>query len=333
MPDDVRQRLLEDPIRREGDARGSAAWMPSTVTWTGRPESRACSTRRSSWSRPGLRREGRRALVGAQHAEEPPHLCHRLACGRLHTAQVVGLPRELRRQPPANRLGLDGDDADRVRDDVVELAGDATPLLGDSRGRLALALALGEKYELVCLTDALANQATDPPRAAEEEAESDDVTRRGLASGGERGKERDSGGGHEVCQPAFDGGAHRVARENDGAEQGQRRIGIEHDETCDRTYERERWDATANGEGREEERGEERMRPRTAGGEAERRLQLGGCDERPGDRGVDEELALRQNLHNADGSSVLQARASAVRPISTARRSADWPSAIAPRRR
>jgi hypothetical protein len=42
----------------------------------------------------------------------------------------------------AERLGLDDDQADVVRDDVVELLGDAQPLLGDRALGQQLALAV-----------------------------------------------------------------------------------------------------------------------------------------------------------------------------------------------
>ena len=83
-----------------------------------------------------------RIVVGAQHGEDLAHLVHRRSGRRLHGGQrgdrrvgVVGADE-------AAGSGLHGDHAHRVGQDVVQLAGDAQPLLGDGSPGLLLALSL-----------------------------------------------------------------------------------------------------------------------------------------------------------------------------------------------
>ena len=97
----------------------------------------------------GERRHGHRpAVVGgivvaAQHAEHLAQLVHRLAAGALDVGeQVLGGVRP-GRQVAAGGRRLDHHHADRVGDDVVQLAGDARPLLGDPLAGEDLPLPLG----------------------------------------------------------------------------------------------------------------------------------------------------------------------------------------------
>ena len=87
----------------------------------------------SSCADPRLRRETGRLAVVAQGAQEPPQLRHRFPAGRLDGEQrglrLVGR----RAEDLACRAGLDDHDADRVRDDVVQLARDVPALFGRRR--------------------------------------------------------------------------------------------------------------------------------------------------------------------------------------------------------
>ena len=143
----------------------------------------------------------------------------------------------------------------------MQLARDPRSLLLDGRGGLALPLAVGEPHDLVRLQDALAHEPADPPRAAEEEPERHEVARDGLAADGEPREQGGSGCRDEVGAAAGDSSADRVARENDRAEERQRRVGIEHDESRHCGGEGEERDAPANGERREEKRCQQRVQP------------------------------------------------------------------------
>jgi hypothetical protein len=100
-----------------------------------------------------LRSQRRRLAVAAQHPEQPPHLGQGLPRRGLDSGEVLGLAGMLGTEPAAYRLGLDRDHADRVRHDVVQLAGDPAALLRGHRGRLRLALSLeavGPCHRLLC---------------------------------------------------------------------------------------------------------------------------------------------------------------------------------------
>ena len=174
--DHVGQRLLDDPVGRQVDARGQVARLavarhvdpharargpgdqPVQVGQPGRGvqrRSRPAGGRRRARLGPGTgagagtqhradRRSGTaRSRVGVvglpQRAQHPAHLVQRLAAGGLDGAERV---------PGVTRLGvdhvlavarLDRDHAHAVRDHVVQFPGDAQSLLGDGlAGRLVL---------------------------------------------------------------------------------------------------------------------------------------------------------------------------------------------------
>ena len=89
----------------------------------------------------GLRGECGRVVVRTQDREESSHLAQRLRCRPLdrvdRASRVVGILRQ--RVPGAARL--EHDHADRVRDDVVQLARDPRALLGASEARTLVAFA------------------------------------------------------------------------------------------------------------------------------------------------------------------------------------------------
>ena len=82
---------------------------------------------------PRLRRERGDLVLLAHDPDEPPHLRQRLAPRLLDGHQCLPLAFLLGLEQAPDRARLHGHDADRVREDVVELAGDPDPLLGDRR--------------------------------------------------------------------------------------------------------------------------------------------------------------------------------------------------------
>ena len=108
---------------------GSETGSPSTLSSTGSPDWRTCSTSAGSVPSPGC---GARAAVSSSVRmipTEPPHLGERLATGLLDGEQRLTLALLLRRQPPADGARLHRHHADRVGKHVVQLARDPVPLL------------------------------------------------------------------------------------------------------------------------------------------------------------------------------------------------------------
>ena len=121
---------------------GSSCGSPSTSSSTGRPGLAHRADQDVDRAHRRLRRElGHRPLL-AQQADEPPHLGERLASGRLDRLEGLPLALLLGAQQPPDRSCLHGHHGDRVRDDVVELARDPLPLLGDRAFRGSRTLGL-----------------------------------------------------------------------------------------------------------------------------------------------------------------------------------------------
>ncbi len=164
----VRQRLLDDAICGE-----VKSWRQRNCIALGAHVDRyaggaGVGDEPADMLESGLRCE-RSGAVGAQDSEQPSHLRHRLAGGVLDVLEVVDLRGLISVQAAAHGLRLDGDDADAVRDDVVQLARDAPAFVGD-RALLALGLTLPKVLSfLIELADAggaLAQRVAHAPRPA-----------------------------------------------------------------------------------------------------------------------------------------------------------------------
>jgi hypothetical protein len=121
-----------------------------------------------------LRGERKLLVALPQHPEKAPHLGERLdpAC----FDRVEGFPClfRLRRERAPSAARLNDDDADRVCDDIVELARDPNSLLRDRRASPLLALALRRqrpRLEVPLAEPAMADRATGQPRPADDEEE------------------------------------------------------------------------------------------------------------------------------------------------------------------
>ena len=144
MLERVGQALLDDAVGREVDrGREREAARPRRAACTGRPARPTSSSSASSRSRPGLRGELDVLAVGAHRAEQAAHLGQRRAAGLLDAPQRVAVLRERLGEPVPDGADLEHHHADRVGDDVVELACDPRALLGDGDARRRLALPLG----------------------------------------------------------------------------------------------------------------------------------------------------------------------------------------------
>jgi len=76
---------------------------------------------------------------GAQHPEELAQLSHGRARGLADDLDVLYSLHGLAGQQRGRRVGLDGDQADVVRDHVVQFPGDPGPLLGRGQRHLPVA--------------------------------------------------------------------------------------------------------------------------------------------------------------------------------------------------
>ena len=143
MPECVGERLLDDPVGRDVDARRQVARLSL--------DDEVCveSGIGDLVDQLGQAREARRrgerqiALVFTQHAEQAPHLVERPLRGVLDG--VEGLERlvgTIAMDHPTSPAGLDDDQAERMSDHVVELPGDPDPFLGRRTRRCRLLLGL-----------------------------------------------------------------------------------------------------------------------------------------------------------------------------------------------
>jgi hypothetical protein len=138
----VRQRLLDDAVRRQVDPRRDRARLALDPQFHGHAGLANLVDEVPEVAQAGLRRERELVVGAAQHAEQAAHLRHRGAAGRLDRRQDVGRPGPLVAERAALGARLHDHDREVVGDDVVELARDPRSLLGDRQPGLVLALLL-----------------------------------------------------------------------------------------------------------------------------------------------------------------------------------------------
>jgi hypothetical protein len=85
-------------------------------------------------AQPGLRRERGLDVALAQQSEQPAQLGHGLPTAQFNRLERLRGGPQARRQDPALGCGLHDDDAQAVRDDVVQFTGDSGPLGLDGTG-------------------------------------------------------------------------------------------------------------------------------------------------------------------------------------------------------
>ena len=152
--DDVGQGFLCDSVPAEVDARWDAG-RPCAVDDDPGPDA---GRRRLGCQGRDLVEAGRRCQVGealvvaSEHGQHPAHLGEGVPAAGLDGAESLGRDVRLRAQPVEPDARLNGDEADGVRDDVVQLASDPQPLgvdrvLGQGEA-LALQLSRSELVDL-----------------------------------------------------------------------------------------------------------------------------------------------------------------------------------------
>ena len=165
----VGQRLLHDPVRREIDPGGQPAQVAVGPSSTGRPADRTWSTSSSSPRRLGcgattvVRGWSAGRAAGASRPALPARVS--MAASAARAASGLGV------DGPLPGLRLDDDDAHAVRDEVVQLAGDAGPLVGDGPRGLLGQVPLGRRPgpPVPRSPGAAADPAAQPPDAGQDE--------------------------------------------------------------------------------------------------------------------------------------------------------------------
>jgi hypothetical protein len=171
--DDVGERFLDDPVGGEVDPGGQRS-APSAHLQVD-PYARVLRTGDETVE---VGEAGRRAELGgqprspvvAQQPEQPARLPQRVAAGlldrRQHARRLIGPGGE----DVVGHPRLDGDEAHAVRDDVVQLTGDAQPFLRHLRPRPFL----GAPFRLLVhrrrVRALLADGVSDRPRGGDEAA-------------------------------------------------------------------------------------------------------------------------------------------------------------------
>jgi hypothetical protein len=188
VPYDVGERFLCDPVRgRLHGARGETATEP-VVKGHAQAETRALRGQRREIRELRLRREGRGARRGFVAPQEREHAAHFIEAGRAECpdigerfARAFGLPVE---QVKAH-AGLDSDLAERMREHIVQLPGDARALVlfGSAAALLQLSPPRGTAV------DAPPNALTDREAGGEEEGGDRDPER--VGAGSERAERHD----------------------------------------------------------------------------------------------------------------------------------------------
>ena len=157
MLERVRQRLLDDPVRRQLDPDRQLAPLALDAELDRKAGLAHLRDERRQVVEPRLRRE-RVGRVAAQHPDQAAHLGQRAA------ADLLDRLEHLARRPPLAvehaPLGarLDDHHRDVVRDHVVQLARDPRPLLDDRLARGEVALALGELGAALAVADDAADE-------------------------------------------------------------------------------------------------------------------------------------------------------------------------------
>lgn len=139
----VGQGLLDDPVGREVDRGGQRAVPVGAGQLDGEPGVAEGVDQAAEDGEPGGRLGGGLGVAGlAQQPDGGPQLVERGATGLAYVRErLLGLVRALVHDM-GGHPGLDVDQGDVVGDDVVQVAGDAQPLLGDPAAGLLLAGAL-----------------------------------------------------------------------------------------------------------------------------------------------------------------------------------------------
>ena len=177
----VREALLDDAIGGQVERRRQRHSVAPHVELDGKAGAPKGLQQRVEAAEAGLRSQLHVLGPLAHGAEEAAHLAERVAAGLLDARERLPVPLQLGRQLVPHGPDLEHHDADGVRDDVVQLAGDPRALLrdGDTGRRLALPLrVIGTRLRHLGVHGALAQGQATEPRDREESRREDEVARR-----------------------------------------------------------------------------------------------------------------------------------------------------------
>jgi ABC-2 type transport system ATP-binding protein len=170
MLDRVRQTFLNEPIGGEVDSGGKLVRLAFDAQVDRETSLARLLDEPTDMLQARLRCECRRLLRSPQHPDHAAHLGKRLASRSLDDQKRVALTLLVRSKQPPHAGSLHRHDADAVPNDVVELARDTCPLLGNGRPR-----------DLVDLLELPSEDGADDPRDREDDADEDELA--DLASG------------------------------------------------------------------------------------------------------------------------------------------------------
>ena len=201
---------------------------PSICSRTGSPARPTSSDQRVEAIEARLGRELDAVALVAHRPEEAPHLRKRRAAGLFDALQRIPILVERLGQLVADGADLEHHHADRVGDDVVELARDAGTLLGhrDAGGRLAFALGLERTlFRRFGLLGPLAQREAGQPADPEQDGSEDELGRRvpGVVVDDECGTaERDHQADSRLSAVAEISEQERRGQSGDGGAGGER---------------------------------------------------------------------------------------------------------------
>jgi hypothetical protein len=287
----VRQRLLDDAVGRELDAQRQGTPLAFDPEAHGEPGVVHGRDELLELVKPRLRREPELLARVSQQPDEAAHLHEGVPARLLDGADRLERGFRASLQDFLRGTRLHHHHRDRVRDHIVELAGDACALVGHGGHPLALE-PLGATLELLGAADLGAHRVADEPGRAGDEHHERDVGRIEVAVLVRHDQHR----AHQHCGDAQ--AEHRAllpeadAVEHEDEEEQRRDRRLERDAARDRSEERPEPD-----EEREHRRGpadHDGHPDRDEGGCRERRrrdvlapdLELGGGDEGRADRDV-----------------------------------------------
>jgi hypothetical protein len=226
----VHQRLLDDPVRGQVDPGRELDRLPfgHQLDWqtgiTNLPDEAI------EVAQARLRREHGGLVRRSEDIHQAAHLVERLAAGRLDGNEsldrLVGIRRQ--RPPPATRL--EDDHADRVGNDVVQLASDPSPLVGHRPPGFLVPPPFEVDRASLELVYTLATQAQcdagDPWTANDQEQDRHvaDVLDGPRMSQGDRRREGEHGQAAENRTATSDTGANRPRRDDDGKRKPDRGV-------------------------------------------------------------------------------------------------------------
>ena len=160
----VRERLLDDPVRRELDTGIEPPRLPLDRELHGQPRRSHGLDQGTQLVEPRHRRQcgglgvalvraGRGGRAAAEDTEHSPHVAQGQSTRRVDRIDRLACVRRSKLERPTRGTGLDDDDAHVMGHDVMELAGDPFAFVRDRQARLCLPIRLGASRPILDRAD------------------------------------------------------------------------------------------------------------------------------------------------------------------------------------